>query len=682
MLKRLGNPFGLVLGVGLVLAMLGVGAQNFAQPGAPNTPGSDSQCSALLNAALESTDAECSDTTRNQACYGHVLNLVSPRPDLIESLVFEARGDKANLQDIASMELSPIDLVEERWGVVLMQVQANLPDSLPGQNVTFILFGDVQFENAVGTPIEIQAGVLSAANVRVAPGATRPVLASLAAGDVVTANGKTMTATGELWVRVNHNPEREIYGWVRSDLLDVALDGLPDVQASDQTVNPMQAFYFKTGVGQPQCVEAPMDGILIQTPKGVGKVDFKVNGMDVALGSTGYLTAPEGENLSCLYLLEGGSDVEAMGEGVSVEPGERTCVELDDNGVAMSAPSEPEPYDGALVALVQPILELLPDEVDLPDAEPTLTPTNTPVPTVVRRNTAVPTATAIPSITPTDFVFPTNTPPTPSMTPIPTCSATPLPIPVPCKPTASFTYSIVGLEVFFSNNSFGDVTSVNWNFGDGSTSTAFNPSHIYSAFGCYTVRLQVFNAFFADRASASFELSAPETGPTAIITQSMDGFDLNYQNSSTPGSSAITSRAWSFGDGTTAGNGSGVHTYVAPGTYTISLTVTDSNGLSDTATVTVSIGACAFSSTMTTTFAVTRDAGDPPASAYAVYFKTADCTATAVGTLSISNPTFTMSISKGQHYVVQQQSLCNTAPPLTGIAGSTPINLIAADACP
>jgi len=699
MVRRLRNPIGLLLGVGLMLAILGIGAQNFAQPGGP---GSDSQCSALLQAALASTDAECSDTTRNQACYGHVLNLVSPRPDLIESLVFEAKGDKANLQDVASMELSPLDLAEERWGVVLMQVQASLPDSLPGQNVTFILFGDVQVENAVGTPVEIEADVLSAANIRVAPGDTRPLLGSLTQGNSVTANGKIMTAAGELWVRVNHDPEEEIYGWIRADLLDVALDGLPDVQASDQAINPMQAFYFKTGVGQPQCIEAPADGILIQTPKGVGKVDFKINGMDVALGSTGYLTAPNGENLSCLYLIEGDSDVEAMGDGVSVKPGERTCVELDKDGVASSAPSEPEPYDAEMVGLVVSVLELLPDEVELPDAQPTFTPTftatRTTAPVVVPRGTATPTA--IPSVTPTDFVFPSNTPATPSATPIQPCPAIPArprPAPVPCKPTASFSYSISDKQVVFTNTSYGDVTRVEWDFGDGNTSTSFSPTHIYADYGCYTVRLQVFNAFAADRANASFELfdlstpipsitpvpptaTTPPTPPTANFTYSLDVFDFVYADSSVAGSGTITSWSWNFGDGTTGNSPSGLHTY-APGAYTIILTVTDVNGLSATQTMAISFTTCVFNPGITTSFAVNRDVADLSGTVYVVNLKASDCTSIPVQTLSISNPTFTGTIAKGQHYFIQQQSPC-VAPPITGIAGTNPVTVVATNNCP
>ncbi len=47
------------------------------------------------------------------------------------------------------------------------------------------------------------------------------------------------------------------------------------------------------------------------------------------------------------------------------------------------------------------------------------------------------------------------------------------------------------LTVNFNNNSTGNITSRTWNFGDGATSTAVNPSHVYSAIGDYTVKLTV-----------------------------------------------------------------------------------------------------------------------------------------------------------------------------------------------
>ncbi|MGK2857338.1 MAG: PKD domain-containing protein [Thermoanaerobaculia bacterium] len=60
-------------------------------------------------------------------------------------------------------------------------------------------------------------------------------------------------------------------------------------------------------------------------------------------------------------------------------------------------------------------------------------------------------------------------------------------------PTASFTSSVNGLTVAFTDTSTDDGTIVSrsWNFGDGSTSTATNPSHTYAVAGTYSVSLTV-----------------------------------------------------------------------------------------------------------------------------------------------------------------------------------------------
>ncbi|WP_255323108.1 PKD domain-containing protein [Lysobacter sp. K5869] len=61
-------------------------------------------------------------------------------------------------------------------------------------------------------------------------------------------------------------------------------------------------------------------------------------------------------------------------------------------------------------------------------------------------------------------------------------------------PTANFTSSASGLTVSFtdsSTDSDGSIASRSWDFGDGTTSTAVNPSKTYSAAGTYTVKLTV-----------------------------------------------------------------------------------------------------------------------------------------------------------------------------------------------
>ena len=63
-------------------------------------------------------------------------------------------------------------------------------------------------------------------------------------------------------------------------------------------------------------------------------------------------------------------------------------------------------------------------------------------------------------------------------------------------PVSSFTYNKVDLTVSFNNSSTDDkaVTSYNWSFGDGSTSTSVNPNHTYNAAGSYQVSLTVYDA--------------------------------------------------------------------------------------------------------------------------------------------------------------------------------------------
>ncbi|MGI5183926.1 collagenase [Dactylosporangium sp. CA-152071] len=61
-------------------------------------------------------------------------------------------------------------------------------------------------------------------------------------------------------------------------------------------------------------------------------------------------------------------------------------------------------------------------------------------------------------------------------------------------PTASFTVATSGLTATFtdrSTDSDGSIASRQWTFGDGTTSTAANPSKTYTAAGTYTVTLKV-----------------------------------------------------------------------------------------------------------------------------------------------------------------------------------------------
>ncbi len=57
------------------------------------------------------------------------------------------------------------------------------------------------------------------------------------------------------------------------------------------------------------------------------------------------------------------------------------------------------------------------------------------------------------------------------------------------KPHASFTYTVSGLAVTFTNTTSGGASAYNWSFGDGNNSANSNPINTYSAGGTYNVTL-------------------------------------------------------------------------------------------------------------------------------------------------------------------------------------------------
>jgi len=104
-------------------------------------------CPALVTEALEAVDTFCEDTGRNQACYGNVQLEAEPNTGVAD-FAFEQVGDIVDVNEILTLQLSAMDVGNDIWGVALMRLQADIPDTLPGQNVTFIMFGDVTIENA------------------------------------------------------------------------------------------------------------------------------------------------------------------------------------------------------------------------------------------------------------------------------------------------------------------------------------------------------------------------------------------------------------------------------------------------------------------------------------------------------------------------------------------------------
>jgi PKD repeat protein len=171
----------------------------------------------------------------------------------------------------------------------------------------------------------------------------------------------------------------------------------------------------------------------------------------------------------------------------------------------------------------------------------------------------------------------------------------PPPPPPPTPPTAGFSLTCTYLSCAFADASTagsGTITTRSWTFGDGSTSTAASGTHTYASAGSYTVVLTVTDSNgLSDTESSTVTVATAPTPPTAAISLTCTYLSCAFADVSTPGSGTITTRSWTFGDGTTSTASSGTHAYATAGTYTVTLSIGDANGLSDTANTTIMVSA-------------------------------------------------------------------------------------------
>jgi PKD repeat protein len=165
-------------------------------------------------------------------------------------------------------------------------------------------------------------------------------------------------------------------------------------------------------------------------------------------------------------------------------------------------------------------------------------------------------------------------------------------------PAAGFSAAPVSgirpLDVDFTNLSAAGsspITTVLWNFGDGTTSSATAPAHTYAMAGTYTVSLTVGTADGSSSLTKDAYVSVSDGPGTSPPNAAFSGspsagnapLAVTFTDTSTPGSSPITGWSWTFGDGATSTAQSPIHTYASNGSYTVALTVTTSDG-SDTET--------------------------------------------------------------------------------------------------
>jgi len=150
-------------------------------------------------------------------------------------------------------------------------------------------------------------------------------------------------------------------------------------------------------------------------------------------------------------------------------------------------------------------------------------------------------------------------------------------------PVAAFSTSVNVLTVTVDASASSDdrgIVSWSWDWGDQSPlGSGEIATHTYGGSGTYTITLTVTDTA-GQTNSLSKQVKVEFTPPPGVsfTTVTASGGKLTVDASASTSPVGIASYDWDFGDMIIASGMTRVHTYIASGTYTVTLTVTDNIG--------------------------------------------------------------------------------------------------------
>ena len=175
------------------------------------------------------------------------------------------------------------------------------------------------------------------------------------------------------------------------------------------------------------------------------------------------------------------------------------------------------------------------------------------------------------------------------------------PITITRKPKSAFSWwsNCQGQSALFYDHSIqyggGQIASWSWDFGDPSSgalnlSSLQNPQHTYTSPGSFYVRLEVTNLegctdTLGQNVSVKTAPAADFThAPGCLVSPTLFWADTTLINIQ-----ATATYLWDFGDGNTSNTRSTQHTYIAAGTYNVTLTITDTAGCEGSKTRSITV---------------------------------------------------------------------------------------------
>ncbi|OWY25292.1 PKD domain-containing protein [Sphingobacteriales bacterium UPWRP_1] len=130
------------------------------------------------------------------------------------------------------------------------------------------------------------------------------------------------------------------------------------------------------------------------------------------------------------------------------------------------------------------------------------------------------------------------------------------------------------------------ITSWNWDFGDGNTSTDANPAHTFAAAGTYNVTLTIGNGLCTHTLTKPVTIYNLPDASFAVPPTVCQGSAAAFTPAANPNAIQWD---WNFGNGATVSAQQPEQSYLQDGNYTVTLAVTDNKGCTNTAAQTVTV---------------------------------------------------------------------------------------------
>jgi PKD repeat protein len=142
--------------------------------------------------------------------------------------------------------------------------------------------------------------------------------------------------------------------------------------------------------------------------------------------------------------------------------------------------------------------------------------------------------------------------------------------------------SFIGIESYDTD---GEISSYQWDFGDGSSDTGSSVTHEYDSAGTYEVTLTVIDDD-GDEGIDNCIVTISKNRPKASFDVNLESGSVNtifeFQSTSYDIDGTIVELFWDFGDDTTSTETNPTHQYETDGMYTATLIVQDNDGLDST----------------------------------------------------------------------------------------------------